>query len=127
MFQLHDGGVVDALWLCDVGVLAAVHLHDTEAAPGDQLAQVQPRGIPSGWASPGNLRVRAPGGPGEAGAEPDAHRPRRRTMPSAGPAGGARVACLLRTWGGESGAQGGAASDTKLWEQLVQVGADRTV
>src|SRR5262249_15789741 len=38
--QLHDVGVVAAPWLCDVGVLAAVQLHDTEAAPGDQLAQV---------------------------------------------------------------------------------------
>src|SRR5262249_61528477 len=38
--QLHDVGVVAARWLCIVGVLAAVQLHDTEAAPGDQLAQV---------------------------------------------------------------------------------------
>src|SRR5258708_39975752 len=37
--QLHDVGVVAAAWLCDAGVLAAVQLHDTEAAPGDQLAQ----------------------------------------------------------------------------------------
>jgi len=38
--QLHDVGVVAAPWLCGVGVLAAVQLHDTEAAPGNQLAQV---------------------------------------------------------------------------------------
>src|SRR5262249_22020652 len=38
--QLHDVGVVAAPRLCDVGVLAAVQLHETEAAPGEQLVQV---------------------------------------------------------------------------------------
>src|SRR5215831_19629880 len=38
--QLHDVGVVAAPWLCDVGVLAAVQLNETEAAPGEQLAQM---------------------------------------------------------------------------------------
>src|SRR5258708_7031483 len=37
--KLQEVGVVAAAWLCDAGVLAAVQLHDTEAAPGDQLAQ----------------------------------------------------------------------------------------
>src|SRR5947207_599845 len=38
--QLHDVGVGAAFWLCDAGIPAAVQLPDTEAAPGDQLAQV---------------------------------------------------------------------------------------
>lgn len=37
--QLHDIGVVAAPWLGGVSVPAAVRLHDWEARPGDQLAQ----------------------------------------------------------------------------------------
>ena len=38
--QLHEIGVVAALRLGGIGVLAPVQLHDMEAAPADQLAQV---------------------------------------------------------------------------------------
>src|SRR5208282_6515342 len=37
--QLYDVGVATVLRLGDVGVLAAIHRHETEAS-GDQLAQV---------------------------------------------------------------------------------------
>ena len=50
--QLHDVGGVAALWLCDADVRAAVQVHDTKAAPGDQLAQVPhptARSIVMGW------------------------------------------------------------------------------
>jgi hypothetical protein len=33
--QVHDVGVVAVRWLCDVGVPAAVRLHHREAEPGD--------------------------------------------------------------------------------------------